>query len=315
MVGLPKCNAEFVDYIVKNSKHIYEVYFSWGDFPSGRSSQTRDDEYLSWELMDIQRNALKIFADANISLNLLFNANCYGADTQSRCFFNKAGETIDYIKNSYNLQSVTTTSPLIAKFVKSNFTDIEVRASVNMEIGTVQGMKYLFEYFDSFYMKRELNRDFDSIKILHRWCKENGKKLFMLANSGCLNFCSAHTFHDNLVAHEAETAKMDNAYNFSGICHEYMKNPDNYSTLYENMNFVRPEDIDKYDGFFEAVKLATRIHNNPRMVLESYIRRKYSGDLLRILEPAHSIYPYVIENSNTPKLKKINTDIYFEEEK
>lgn len=97
---------------------------------------------------------------------------------------------------------------------------------------------------------------------------------------------------------------MDNAYNFSGICHEYLKNPDNYSTLYENMNFVRPEDIDEYDGFFEAVKLATRIHNNPRMVLESYIRRKYSGDLLRILEPAHSIYPYVIENSNTPKLKK-----------
>lgn len=110
-----------------------------------------------------------------ITLNLLFNANCYGADTQSRFFFNKVGETIDCIKNLYNLKSVTTTSPLIAKFIKSNFSDIEVRASVNMEIGTVQGMKYLAKYFDSFYMKRELNRDFDSIKILHRWCEENGK--------------------------------------------------------------------------------------------------------------------------------------------
>ena len=58
------------------------------------------------------------------------------------------------------------------------------------------------------------------------------KKLFMLANSGCLNFCSAHNFHDNLVAHEADISKMDNAYNFSGICHEYLKNTENYSVFF-----------------------------------------------------------------------------------
>lgn len=306
MVGLPKKNSGFAEYLIENSKHIYEVYFSWGDFPNGRSSGIRDEEYTEWELMDIERYALKMLSDANISLNLLFNANCYGKDSQSRSFFNKTGDTIDYIKRSYGLKSVTTTSPLIAKFVKNNFSDIEVRASINMEIGTVQGMKYLSEYFDSFYMKRELNRDFESIKILNKWCKEEGKKLFMLANSGCLNFCSAHNFHDNLVAHERDIAKMDNVYNFSGICHEYLKNTENYETLYENMNFIRPEEIEKYDCFFEAVKLATRVHNNPTEVLESYIKGKYSGDLLRLLEPAHSIYPYVIENGNPPKLKKID---------
>lgn len=313
MVGLPKINSEFIDYLIQNSEHIYELYFSWGDFPNGRSSFIRNDDYTEWELMDIERCALKKVSDAKIPLNLLFNANCYGKDSQSRSFFNKIGDTIDFIKLLYGLKSVTTTSPLIAKFVKANFSDIEVRASVNMEIGTVQGMKYLSEYFDSFYMKRELNRDFESIKILHKWCTENGKKLFMLANSGCLNFCSAHNFHDNLVAHENDIAKMDNAYNFSGVCHEYLKNPQNYETLYENMNFIRPEDIPCYDSYFEAVKLATRVHNNPTEVLESYINGKYSGDLLRLLEPAHSIYPYVIENGDKPKLKKLNTNIYREE--
>lgn len=304
-VGLPKNNPGFVDSVIKNSEHIYEVYFSWGDFPNGRSSHTRDENLSSWELMDIERNALKKLSDNGIFLNLLFNANCYGVNSQSRAFFNKVGETVDYVMSSYGLKSVTTTSPLIAKFVKNNFEDVEVRASVNMEIGTVQGMKYLAGYFDSFYMKRELNRDLESIGTLHKWCEENGKKLFMLANSGCLNFCSAHNFHDNLVAHEEEIAKMDNAYNFGGICHEYLKNPENYETLYENMNFVRPEDIDKYNGLFEAVKLATRIHNNPGEVLESYIRKKYSGDLLRLLEPAHSIYPYVMENGNPPGLRRL----------
>ena len=71
--------------------------------------------------------------------------------------------TIDYVAEHYGLQSVTTTSPLIAKFIRNNFEQLEVRASVNMEIGSVQGMDYLAEYFDSYYMKRECNRDFEQI--------------------------------------------------------------------------------------------------------------------------------------------------------
>lgn len=306
MVGLPKHNPEFLNCIIENKENIYEVYFSWGDFPNGRSSQTNDVDRTSWELMDFQRSALKLLADEKITLNLLFNANCYGKDSQSRAFFNKIGGTVDYIKQTYGLKSVTTTSPLVAKFVKNNFDDIEVRASVNMEIGTIQGMKYLEKYFDSYYMKREYNRDFDKIEELKGWCDSNGKKLFMLANSGCLNFCSAHNFHDNLVAHENEISQMDNAYNFSGICHEYLKDESNYQSLIENTNFVRPEDMHKYDEYFEAAKLATRVHNNPKTVLESYIRQKYSGDILRLLEPAHSIYPYVLENGEPLKLKRID---------
>ena len=64
MVGLPQNDDEFVNYIIKNSEHIYEAYFSWGDFPNGRSNQIRANDYLSWELMDIQRAALKKLADA-----------------------------------------------------------------------------------------------------------------------------------------------------------------------------------------------------------------------------------------------------------
>ena len=72
----------------------------------------------------------------------------------------------DYIKNKFGLASVTTTSPLIAKFVKNNFEDLEVRASVNMEIGTVEAMEYVSCYLDSYYIKREYNRDFEKISEL-----------------------------------------------------------------------------------------------------------------------------------------------------
>ena len=33
---------------------------------------------------------------------------------------------------------------------------------------------------------------------------------------------------------------------------------------------------------------------NPTEVLKSYVNKKYSGDILRLLEPAHNIYPYVL---------------------
>lgn len=309
MVGLPKNNPDFLEELKRNKDHIYEVYFSFGDFPNGRSSQTGGTTLPPPMLMDIQRNALKELSENSIKLNLLFNANCYGKDSQSRVFFNKIGETVDYIKETFGLASVTTTSPLIAKFIKNNFASLEVRASVNMEIGTIEGMEYLAEYFDSYYMKRELNRDFEKIIPLKEWCDKSGKQLFMLANSGCLNNCSAHNFHDNLVAHEDEIAKMDNAYNFGGICKDFLRNPDNYKKIVERTNFVRPEDIHKYEPYFTAAKLATRVHKTPQIVLKSYINQKYSGDILRLLEPAHSIYPYVLENGEPLKLKKLNTDI------
>ncbi len=304
-VGLQYTNDSFLDCILENKDYIHEVYFAWGDFPNGRSNQLQNSQFAPWELQARQTEYLQQLHNAGIRLNLLFNANCYGKDSQSRAFFNKIGQTMDYIQQNFGLYSVTTTSPLIAKFVKNNFEDVSVRASVNMEIGTEQGMDYLAEYFDGYYMKRELNRDMKAVERLSGWCSRNGKKLHMLANSGCLNHCSAHNFHDNLVAHEQEIAQMDNAYQFGGICKEYLKSEDHYKSLIEDTNFIRPEDVHKYEPYFEAVKLATRISKNPAMILRSYIRGKYSGNVLELLEPAHNIYPYVVENGEPLKLVKI----------
>jgi len=304
-VGLQYANDNFIDEILRNKEHIHEVYFSWGDFPSGRSSAVESETYSPIELQERQVHILKELSENDIKLNLLFNANCYGGQSLSRWLFEKMGDTTDYVLHKFGLSSVTTASPIIAKFIKDNFPSIETRASVNMEIGTVQGMDYLSEYFDGFYMKRELNRDFEAIECLSDWCKKNNRKLYMLANSGCLNHCSAHNFHDNLVAHESEIARMDNAYSFTGICKEYLKNKEHYKSLIEDTNFVRPEDIYKYEPYFEAVKLATRVHRNPAEVLKAYVNRQCLGNILRLLEPEHNIYPYIVENGDPLKIVKL----------
>ena len=289
----------FVREIIKNKDHIYEVYFSWADFPNGRNNQLRKEGFTPWEAQAKQMSDVALLSQNGLKLNLLLNGNCYGRNSQSREFFNKVGETVDFISGNYGLQSVTTTSPLIAKFIHNNFEEIEVRASVNMSIGTVEGMDYMADVFDSFYMQREYNRNLEKIKELKSWCDQNDKKLFMLANSGCLNNCSAHTFHDNLVSHESDISAMDNGYDFQGACWEYLSKADKKEKYLSITNFVRPEDIHLYEHFFEAAKLATRVNSNPVGVLNAYIKGKHSGNVMDLLEPNHSgvWYPYVVENS------------------
>ncbi len=296
-LGYQCTDAPFMDAIIKNKEQIAEVYFSWADYPNGRNSQLRQKGLTPEQAQARQAQDLQRLADAGISLNLLFNAMCYGKDSQSRAFFQGIGDTIDALSNTYGLASVTTTSPLIARFIKDNFEDLEVRASVNMGIGTVEGMDYAKDLFDSFYLKRELNRDFASIRALKEWCDANGKKLYGLANSGCLNDCSAHVFHDNLVAHEQEIAQMDNGYAFEGLCRLHLKQRP--ASILERSSFIRPEDLSLYEGVFEAVKLATRVSPMPIRILNAYLGKSYSGSITDLLEPNHSglFYPYLLENS------------------
>ena len=303
-------NDLFIDKIIDHKDSISEVYFSWADFPNGRNNQLKQKELNPVDAQQKQMADLKKLSDNSINLNLLFNATCYGKDSQSRAFFEKVGDTIDFIINNYGLTAVTTTSLLIAKFIKNNFSCLDVRASVNMSVGSIDAMEYIKEYYDSFYLKRELNRNFSEIRKLKSWCDENGKQLYALANSGCLNNCSAHTFHDNLVSHEDEISKMDNAFLFEGVCHKFLKEQKNIYTILERTNFIRPKDIYLYEDLFSSMKLASRTNSNPVRILEAYInKKKYTGSTLDLLEPNHTdlIYPYVLQND------EIKPEISYEE--
>lgn len=309
-------DESFINEIIKYKENIAEVYFSWGDFPNGRNNQLKRSDMLPFEAGEKQRADLKKLSEAGIFVNLLFNATCYGKSSQSKAFFEKVGDTVHYISHSYLLNGITTTSPLIARFIKENFEKLDVRASVNMSVGSVEGFEYISDYFDSFYLKRELNRDFHKITEIKNWCDANGKKLYALANSGCLNHCSAHTFHDNLVSHEAEIAEMDNGYNFSGVCRDFLKKEGNIYRIFDVSSFIRPEDTALYEGIFPSLKLATRVHSDPFSVLKAYIGdQKYSHNILSLLEPNHAstLYPFIVDNTKIKSELKDGKLIYSNE--
>lgn len=301
-IGLPVIPYDgFLEQIIKNKNGIEEVYFAWEGMPSGRG-MGESGGVIAADSRFYQTNALSRLAEHKIKLNLLLNAACYGEKSRSKAFFKETGGLIEFLRREFGLGVITTASFLIAKFIRENYPNIEIRASVNMEIGTIQGLTYAAEYFDSFYAARAQNRDFESLRHLKKWCDSNKKKLYGLANSGCLTNCPAHTFHDNLVAHENQAVKYDNLYAYTGLCREYLAVPDNWGSLLSETSFIRPEDISAYEGLFEAVKLATRVNPNPTRVLSAYIRGKFGGNLLDLLEPdySHMLYPHIIDNAKIP---------------
>ena len=303
MIGYPMHPGEdFLPFLLKHGESIHDVYFSWPGTASGRGSAGEDNPLLENEMQNRLLDTLRTLRKAGITCALLLNGNCYGRESLARVFFEKIGSLIDFLKTEMLLSSITTSSPVIAKFLKQNFPKLECRASVNMEIGTTEGMDYLAEWFDGYYLQRELNRNLEKILELRTWCRQNGKKLYALANSGCLNFCSARNFHDNLVAHENEIRAMDNAYDFPGICRSWLRRGRNREHFLSVCNFIRPEDIRLYEGCFDAVKLATRVSRNPLRIAAAYLNGTYTGNLPALLEPDHteSFHPAILENSLLP---------------
>ena len=292
----------FLQEILRNREDLPEVYFSYGTMPNGRHDAAAHAQLTEWEALRRTDADLETLARGGVTFNLLLNGNCYGRDALSRQFLLRVCDMVDEIGTRFGLSSITTTSPVIADVVKRNFPALEIRASVNMEIGTIAGMEYLAQYFDGFYIARELNRDLAAIRRLREWCVRNGRKSYLLANSGCLMNCSARQFHDNLVSHEREIAQMDNGTEFHPVCTSYFRGTTDRGKYLSRLTFIRPEDVHLYEGLTDGMKLATRVNAMPAQVVRAYREERFAGNLLELLEPNHAetLYPDVRDNARLP---------------
>ena len=284
------------------AQNIEEVYFPWVDTASGRSVIGGYDGYFDYGLQNILLNELKKIRALGIKLDLLFNANCYGEEAMSEVLRGKVYSIIDFLEDNGVLpEIVTTTSPAIAFIIKERYPQIELKASVNMKISTIKGMQYVSHLFDSYCVAKECNRNLEQLKLLKEWAVQNNKKITMLANSGCMRDCSGQIFHDNMVAHEQEISKQKNIEFLPYMCWNYLQQKENFVAVLQN-TWIRPEDIDNYEGLVDTIKIATRSHQLPGMVIGAYARRKYSGNLLDLFEPGFgpAFAPYVIDSSRIP---------------
>jgi collagenase-like PrtC family protease len=300
----PENGESFPEIVNDYREHISEVYFPWVGAASGRAALGKKRGGLDWNAQYTLEDDLIQLRRMGIKLDLLFNANCYGSRAVSQSLENEVISILEHIEEVCNgVDTVTTTSLAVARTVKKYFPKVEVRASVNMRIGSPQAMSYISGLFDSFYIQRDIQRNIEQVKSVKAWCDKNNKGLYMLANSGCLRFCPGQTFHDNMVAHDAEIDEMKNIADWTPhVCWNLYRDKKNYSELLK-ATWIRPEDLHHYDELFPVVKLATRQHMHPRMVIDAYVNRRYAGNLADLFEPGFSpaFAPYVIDNQAFPE--------------
>lgn len=282
---------------------VKEVYFPWVEEPSGRPKLGYGEGDDAETVCDVLHDELTALKAGGIRLDLLLNANCYGAEAMSAKLEAHVIDVLSVLVGwGTKPDLVTAASPFVARTVKRVFPEIEVRASVNMRLMTVQAMAYLAPWFDSYYIGRDVQRNLDTVRRAADWCHAHGKKLGILANSGCLRNCPWQTYHDNLIAHSDAALSEPAAKDFNPhLCWTLYRDPKNFPEILK-ATWIRPEDLPRYEGTVDFVKLATRQHASPRMVIEAYACGEFRGNLLDLLEPGFSpaFRPRFIDNAAFP---------------
>lgn len=294
-IGGEMTTDDWIEVVSHYRDLILEVYFAMPGEMSGRApaGMTLEDKKLD-ELMEVFIRDLDRLKALGINGVMLFNSACYGVRTQSRQLLDQVAESIGIVREHIDLTAVTTLHPGIAEFLKANFPELKVRSSVTMQIGTVTQMEDVAEQFDGFYLHRDFNRDLEHIKAVRAWCDAHGKTLHLLANSGCLYQCPFHIIHMGHTAHYEETTRTPSIYvnNRPSPCCDVYVDPDNLPVLLQN-TWIRPEDLHKVSGYFETVKLASRISPGIKDIIKGYCEGEWHGNLLPLFEMDYSVLPFV----------------------
>ena len=294
----PDDPLSFAELAKKFAPRLREVYFPWPGLSNARAKvydKPDDEARIAADLKYCREHGMK--------LDILANATCYGDTAFS---VEQRKQILGIIGKLDNMglkpEIVTTTSPYIAKVFKLNFPDIEVRASVNMRLRNTLALEYLSPVYDSYYICRDVQRDLPTFRLMAKWTREHGKKLCMLANSGCVRNCPWQVFHETLLSHKFTDAfpEMDNL-NLNLVCNQIFAQKKMLADFLR-CTWIRPEDVHVFEPELETIKLSTREAKFPHEIVEAYVNESYDGNLTRLMDPYHGFgfRPYRVDNKSVP---------------
>ena len=294
----PDDPCSFTELARKFAPRLREVYFPWPGLSNARAKKydkPDDEARITADLQYCRAHGMK--------LDILANATCYGEKSfteEQRLQITGIIRHLDKI--GLYPEIVTTTSPYIAKIFKTLYPDIEVRASVNMRLRNTLALEYLAPLYDSYYICRDVQRDLPTFHAMAAWCRDHGKKLCLLANSGCLRNCPWQVFHETMLSHKFSDSmhEMMNL-NLELVCNRIISQKKRWADFLR-CTWIRPEDIHVFEPELETIKLSTREAKYPLEIVEAYVNGSYDGNLVRLMDPIHAFgfRPYRIDNKSFP---------------
>ncbi|MEA4861830.1 MAG: hypothetical protein AB7F40_02470 [Victivallaceae bacterium] len=285
----------FTRVISRYLDSLCEVYYPWPGVINARGF-SENAEVMRDQLVE----DLKWCRAHGLTLDFLVNGTCYGDKTFTIAQRDELCGIIETMRAAGILPEVVTTASIyVAKILRTEYPDIEIRASVNWQMNSTLALEYLGDLIDSFYLCRDLQRDFSMLERFKKWADDHGKKMCLLANSGCIRNCPGKTLHETVIAHDAEWNKEAIRLNFPAqYCETVYMNDSPEEFL--RSTWIRPEDIHLFEPYVSVFKLSTRKVPNPDEILKAYSSRSYDGDLARIMDPGHRFGIHKIDNKSFP---------------
>jgi collagenase-like PrtC family protease len=228
---------------------ISDVYFSDNKFGSARSL------FGSKEMFD---ELYAIRDRYGIKLHYLVNPSLYSNE-----FYGQVFDLIEHVKNidvdmitlnnSYLLRS-----DIIKDFQKHK-PDIVLKNSVNNLVRTLKDFVFMHEvlHLTHIIVDRSLNRDIDTLCKMSAYAKQHDIKITMLVNEGCIVDCKWKQWDDLIISQIKihDNRELTSAVHNNLGCVSYFKeNPAEWLKT----AFTFPNDLNKFDGLVDVIKLAGR---------------------------------------------------------
>lgn len=220
---------------------------------------------------------LKAIKASGRNLNMLVNSICDGVMRFTKTSDDQLLRDFETLSR-YGCapDSATVTSFRTMRMLRKLMPCLKLRVSVINEVRSEMAMSYFGDFADGFYVDQSLNRDMAALRRIKTWCDANGKKLYILANSSCMPDCPFRFEHYSAISHikGIERALVSEGGNPAVLCREtvqceFCQVGDPYERALAG-TWIPPRSVGEYDGVCNMMKLSTRLHPDPRMVLDAY---------------------------------------------
>ncbi len=198
-------------------------------------------------------------------------------------------EMVSFINKLINagLKRITLSIPYLIKFIRVNFPNLHIVASICMNISSVSELNSIIEMgANSFVIPKDLNRNF---RLLKKFVKnKKNLTLKLLCTTPCLYKCSDLNYHMNISAYQDSVKNNNNSVPEAAINCQLKRF--SYPVEFLKSPWIRPEDLKIYDSIgISYFKLDGRDKPEKYIleVIKAYFNEFFEGNLLYLFQGSY----------------------------
>ena len=289
-------DKKYINFLKNNSLNLESIYFSLHSGPVLDSRM----RFKKQDLSDLSKGLKQIKSVKKYCLlNSRFINPCLYHDTE---FLNQTLDKLEFLVSHSNINGIVFSDTYFLIAMSATKRDVisclEAVPGINCMIDSSQKAFSFFDMIEQtgfeipgkIVLDRSLNRNIKQLKktrseIKHQY---NQIKIELLANEGCIYHCPFKLAHDAQISFSNLRITPDKTFQINKTigCHTYFfTTPEKFL----KSPFIRPEDINKYTGVADTIKLCGRTLgiNFLFNCIGAYIKKSYDGNLFSLMDASH----------------------------